>query len=118
MAKHTSDQADGAAMPQAHASPSPRVYTYIFVVLFVVTAIEVGASYLIRLGLPLWLQIAVLIVLSVIKGALVVLFYMHLRFDSRWFVSLFVAGVSIAVFMVITFLILWAYKASLGGLVV
>src|SRR3712207_9298596 len=39
------------------------------------------------INLPTWIEIAVLIFLSVIKGALVVAFYMHLRFDSRWFTS-------------------------------
>jgi cytochrome c oxidase subunit 4 len=118
VAKHTSDRADVAMMPEEHAPTSSSVYVKIFVVLFVVTAVEVFASYLTDVGLPLWFEIAVLILLSVIKGVLVVMFYMHLRFDSRWFSSLFVGAVSIAVFMVIVFLLLWSYKASLGGLVV
>ncbi len=118
MAKHTSSQADVAMMPEHHAPPSSRVYIYVFAVLFVVTVLEVGASFLTDRGFPYWFQVAVLVLLSIIKGLLVVMFYMHLRFDSRWFTSLFVAAVSIAVFMVITFLVLWAYKASVGGLVV
>lgn len=118
MAEQTSHRADVAHMPQGHAAPSTRTYINIFVVLFVITAVEVLAAYMTDIGLPLWSEIATLLVLSVVKGALVVMFYMHLRFDSRWFTSLFVAGFGIAAFMVIVFLLLWAYKRAVGGLVV
>ncbi|GAC1354464.1 MAG: cytochrome C oxidase subunit IV family protein [Herpetosiphon sp.] len=112
------EHANVAAMPQQHAQPTTGTYYRIFVVLFVITALEVAASFLIRAGLPEWIQIATLIALSLVKGALVLMFFMHLRFDSRWFSWLFIAGFSIAVYMVIVFLLLWAYKTHLGGQVV
>ncbi|HEX6291199.1 MAG TPA: cytochrome C oxidase subunit IV family protein [Herpetosiphonaceae bacterium] len=117
MAKHSSSQTEVAA-GHDHAPSHARLYVNIFFVLFAVTMIEVFASYLSDYGVPVWSEIAVLILLSIIKGALVVMFYMHLRFDSRWFTSLFIGGVAIAVLMGITFILLWAYKASVGGLVV
>jgi len=92
--------------------PTVRTYVAIFVVLFVVTAIEVAASYLTDIGVPLWGEIAVLIALAVIKGALVVMFYMHLRFDSRWFTFLFTTGLILAVFGVVVFEILFRYRAG------
>lgn len=105
-------------MPQGHAAPTTRTYINIFIVLFVITAIEVLAAYMTDIGLPLWSEIVTLLLLSVLKGVLVVMFYMHLRFDSRWFTTLFAAGFGIAVFMVVVFLLLWWYKRTLGGLVV
>jgi caa(3)-type oxidase subunit IV len=120
VAKHSSSQTEVAAAHEEHAPSHARLYINIFFVLFAVTMIEVFASYLDEppLNLATWVEIAVLIALSIVKGVLVVAFYMHLRFDSRWFTSLFTTGVIIAVFMVITFLLLWGYKASVGGLVV
>lgn len=118
MAQQSSPQADLAHMPHDHAGTSVRTYINIFIVLFVVTAIEVAASWLTDIGVPLWGEIAVLILLAVVKGVLVVGFYMHLRFDSLWFRGLFIAAFGIAVFMVTTFILLWAYKRAVGGLVV
>ncbi len=118
MAQHPSPQADLAHMPHEHAGTSVRTYINIFIILFVVTAIEVAASWLSDIGVPEWGEIAVLILLAMVKGALVVAFYMHLRFDSLWFRGLFIAAFSIAVFMVTAFILLWTYKRVLGGLVV
>ncbi len=66
--------------------PAPR-YWLILVLLVALTAIEVAASYLtggIKLG--------VLITLAVAKAALVVLYFMHLKFDSRLFTVMFLLG--------------------------
>lgn len=95
-----------------HPQPSVRNYIAIFVVLFGVTAVEVAASYLYRVGVPLWLQILVLLALAAVKGALVVMFYMHLRFDSRWFTFLFTSGVILAVFGIVVFELLFRYRAG------
>lgn len=118
MAQHTSPQADLAHMPHDHAGASVRTYVNIFIVLFVVTAVEVAASWLSDIGVPEWGEIAVLVLLAVVKGILVVAFYMHLRFDSLWFRGLFLAAFGIAIFMVTAFLLLWSYKRMVGGLVV
>lgn len=118
MAEQAHPPAHAADGHVEHHGPTPRTYIIIFVVLFFVTAIEVAASFLTNIGFPAWAQIATLLILATFKGVLVVMFYMHLRFDSRWFTSLFVAGFGIAVFMVVVFMLLWAYKATLGGLVV
>lgn len=98
-----------------HAGPSVRTYINIFVVLFVMTAIEVGASYLSDFGVPVWGEIAVLIGLAFLKGLLVVMFYMHLRFDSRWFTVLFTMGMILATVCVIAFIVLFGYHRSVVG---
>ncbi len=109
MAHHAQGNADSAASHAAHNSPSTRTYINIFIVLFVVTAIEVGASYLSDFGVPVWGEIAVLVLLAALKGLLVVMFYMHLRFDSRWFIFLFSAAMVLATVGLVAFMILFAY---------
>jgi cytochrome c oxidase subunit 4 len=72
---------------------SDREYIKIALILALLTAMEVAASY-IELGV---LFIPLLIVLMVIKFALVVLFFMHLRHDARIFHFLFWSGLFLAV---------------------
>ena len=67
-------------MKTAHATP--RTYVGVFLILGIVTAIEVFVS-----GLPLARAVLVLalLALSVTKALLVVMFYMHLKYDTRWY---------------------------------
>jgi caa(3)-type oxidase subunit IV len=85
VANTTSNQTEAVAHHDAHAPTSARVYINIFFVLFVITMVEVFASYLDEppLNLPTWVEIATLIILSVLKGVLVVAFYMHRRHGDR-----------------------------------
>lgn len=75
----------------AHAENHPGVweYTQIGLILFIITAVEVGLYYI---DLNFNLMVTILIVLSAAKFAFVVLWFMHLRFDSRLFGTLFVTG--------------------------
>lgn len=98
-----------------HHGPSVRTYLTIGFVLFVITVVEIGASFLTSLGLPGWLQVVTLIGLATVKGALVLMFFMHLRFDSAWFRFLFLTGFILAVFGVVTMIVLFSYKAGLSG---
>ncbi len=115
MAKPASNHTDAAVAEHAHEPIDSSVYLRIFAVLAVVTAIEVAASFLNRIGLPEFIQIIVLLILGTIKGALVVLFFMHLKFDSRWFSTMFVLGMVIAALLMIVFIVLFGYKAGLAG---
>jgi caa(3)-type oxidase subunit IV len=74
--------------------PTPRDYVRIGVALTLVTMLEVGLYYI--PGLPDAAQIVSLVILMVIKFALVVLWFMHLKFDSRLYLRLFVAGLVLA----------------------
>jgi cytochrome c oxidase subunit 4 len=80
--------------------PSPRKYVFIGVVLFIVTAIEVAIFYI---DVASAVLVTSLLILSVIKFALVVAWFMHLRFDSRLFRYLFLAGLitALAVFAIV-----------------
>lgn len=71
--------------------PTPFQYVLIAVVLVVVTALEVGASYL-ENDVNSNLLIAVLLAFAVIKFFLVAAWYMHLRTDIPFFSRVFSVG--------------------------
>jgi cytochrome c oxidase subunit 4 len=61
----------------------PR-YLFVFLALAILTLMELGVMYL-----PEHLHPVLLLTLSFIKASLVVLYFMHLRTDSRWFALIF-----------------------------
>ncbi len=77
--------------------PGPRQYVTIGVILFVLTVVEVAVVYM-SLGAFL---LPILMVLMVIKFALVVLYFMHLKFDNKLFSTLFTAPLLIAASIVL-----------------
>jgi cytochrome c oxidase subunit 4 len=86
---------------QSHASVA--TYVKVAVVLTAVTVIEVAAIY-IRALTPI--LIPTLLVLSLAKFALVVLFFMHLRYDSRVLSVLFVGPLLIAIAIILALIAL------------
>ena len=66
----------------------PVNYLGIFILLAVLTLIETLASYLQQAAI----KFPLLIALSLVKAVLVLLYFMHLKFDSRIFSYLFIAG--------------------------
>ncbi|MEO8292835.1 MAG: cytochrome C oxidase subunit IV family protein [Actinomycetota bacterium] len=85
-----------------HAHPSPREYVRIGAILGLLTAIEIAASYTIG-GAPL---IALLLTLAIVKFSIVVMWFMHLKFDDRRYARFFVAGVALAVTLFLIVLML------------
>ena len=73
--------------------PDASQYIVIGIILAAFTALEVAISFA---AVPGRLAIPSLIVLTVLKFVLVVLWFMHLRFDSGWYRRLFVFGLAIA----------------------
>lgn len=82
------------AGPVEHDHPGPRVYVNVAIILAIVTAAEVGVYYIdsIRDAIA-----AFLIPMMVIKFALVALYFMHLKFDSKVFRRFFVTGIILAI---------------------
>jgi len=62
------------------AAHSKKEYFVIFVVLTVLTGIEVGINYM---GLDRGVKIGALISLALAKAVLVAMFYMHLKGETR-----------------------------------
>ena len=85
--------------------PGPRQYVIVAIVLAVITGFEVALFYVDFL--PSAAVVASLLVLMVLKFALVALWFMHLRFDSKIYRRLFLAGlllaISVFVIVMITF---------------
>ena len=63
-------------------------YLFIFIALAVFTLIETLVSYVQQAAIKL----PTLVALSVVKAVLVLLYFMHLKFDSKLFSYLFIAG--------------------------
>ena len=95
-----------------HASPGYLQYIGVAVVLGVLTATEFlvvsefWPAYLATLTVP------ILLILTLIKAALVALFYMHLKFDSRLYSALLVGVIVIlAIPLAIVLMLLFQYTA-------
>jgi cytochrome c oxidase subunit 4 len=88
---HPGAEAPGHARGE-RAHPPDIVYIIVALVLAALTMLEVGIYYL-KGGA---INTAALLVLMVLKFSIVVLFFMHLRFDSRVFRRLFVTGLFLA----------------------
>jgi cytochrome c oxidase subunit 4 len=87
--------------PPAHAADehaSVGTYVKVAVILTVVTALEFGVIY-IRAFTPI--LIPLLLVLSAGKFALVVMFFMHLRYDARVLTTLFVGPLAVAIGLIL-----------------
>jgi cytochrome c oxidase subunit IV len=76
--------------------PSPRQYVKVAIVLFIITALEVAIYYIPAINSRPALLVSLLIVFGIVKFSLVVLWFMHLKFDSPLFKRLFVTGVAFA----------------------
>jgi cytochrome c oxidase subunit IV len=102
-----------------HSHPSAAVYAKVGLVLFVLTALEVGL-YEITYGehagafaddiRPFF--VPMLLLLSAAKFALVAMFYMHLKQDSKLFSGLFVFPLIIATIIIVSLIVLTAYHFS------
>ena len=97
----------------AHShSESTRFYWMVAAVLTVITIVEVVVTLI---GIPNLLLFIVLMVLSVIKGASVVMFFMHLRGDARVYQLLFIAPFALATSMIVVFLAIFSNYVGIGG---
>jgi len=86
-----------APAPHAHEAASEhasvRTYVRVAVVLTLVTALEVGVIYIRQLT-PI--IVPLLLAMSAAKFALVVMFFMHLRYDPRPLSAVFVGPLLLA----------------------
>lgn len=90
-----------AAAPESHAAVG--TYVRVALILTVVTALEVGVIY-IRFLTPI--IVPLLLVMASAKFILVVMFFMHLRYDPRPLTSLFVGPLIIATLLALALIAL------------
>jgi len=93
--------------PQEHrgsAHPTAATYVAIFAVLLIITIVEVGVFYV-----PAFhgFLAPILLTLSAAKFTLVVMFYMHLKFDHPLFRTIFTLPLLIAAAVIIALLFLY-----------
>lgn len=96
---HTDEAGHGT-----HSHPGAKLYIIIGVILTVITAVEVAIFYIPALHPALT---PILLTLSAVKFALVVMFYMHLKFDSRLFSTVFFAPMVLALMVIIGLIMLF-----------
>ncbi len=89
---------------EAHDHPSWKFYVMIGTILTIITAAEVAVFYIPALRPVL---VPILLILSTTKFALVVMFYMHLKFDSPIFSGVFVFPLILATLVVIALIVLF-----------
>ena len=87
-------------MRAAHVKPI--TYIGVFVVLAVVTAVEVFIS---GAGLDRTAMVVILLALATSKALLVVLFFMHLKYDTKWYTYAMVFPVFMALVLTAVVLI-------------
>jgi cytochrome c oxidase subunit 4 len=94
-----------AAHDEHHKShPSWKVYVLIGLALTIITAIEVAIFYIPQLASVL---VPTLLILSAGKFVTVVLFYMHLKFDSPVFSRVFFGPMFLAMVVILGLIVLF-----------
>lgn len=71
-----------------------KLYSVIYVVLFVFATLQVLFEYAGYLDQMYWIAFAAILVLSLVKAVLVAAYYQHLRWEPRSITSLMLIGLS------------------------
>ena len=91
---HPDEATHPADHDTAHDHPGEASYIRIAIILAVITAAEVATFYFEdELGS---LLVPALLIMMVVKFAMVAMWFMHLKFDSKLFSSFFIAGLALA----------------------
>ena len=107
---HTNPDIDVHAMGEVHEHPTWREYKWVALILTLITVAEVWAYYVPSfVASPAFVPI--LLIMSAVKFAIVVLFYMHLKYDARLFRALFTGPLIIAVITLISLMFLFGHLA-------
>jgi cytochrome c oxidase subunit 4 len=83
-----------------------RTYINVAIVLALITAVEVATLYI--PGIPNWLLVGSLLVMSALKFYLVVGFFMHLKYDHQIMRALFVGPLIIAIAIILAVMALFS----------
>ena len=108
---HTNADIDVHAMGEVHEHPTWRQYKWVALILGIITVGEVWAYY-IKPFVASPAFVPTLLILSAAKFAIVVLFYMHLKYDHKLFKALFTGPLMIAMATLISLLFLFGKFAG------
>ena len=86
--------------------PTPKIYVSTALILALLTAIEVGIFYINSLG---YWMIPILSILSIGKFAIVVMVYMHLKYETKIFTIMFLSGLILATAVVFSLMTLFRF---------
>jgi len=86
--------------------PTPKIYISTALILSLLTAIEIGIFYITSLG---YWMIPILSILSIAKFALVVMVYMHLKYETKIFTIMFLTGLILATAIVFALMTLFRF---------
>ncbi len=103
-------QPERSEMGEEHVHPTWSTYKWVALILVVITIIEVWVYYIPQF-VASRLFVPSLLIMSAAKFAIVVMFYMHLRYDHRLFRALFSGPLIIAVLTIISLLFLFGHLA-------
>jgi cytochrome c oxidase subunit 4 len=103
------------AMGEAHAHPTWKEYKWVALILTVITVVEVWAYYV-----PSFVAsrafVPALLIMSLAKFVIVVMYYMHLNYDHKIFRALFTGPLIIAVATIVGLLFLFGKLAARLGI--
>ncbi len=106
---------EGHATDEGHYHPGWSTYWKVALILTVITIWEVWAYYIPSL-VASRIFVPMLLILSALKFAIVVMFYMHLKYDHRLFRALFTGPLLIAALTGLSLLFLFGQLvARFGG---
>jgi cytochrome c oxidase subunit 4 len=110
--RHRERHAEATRPGKVHAHPHPTwsTYKWVALVLVVITVIEVWVYYIPQF-VASRLFVPSLLIMSAAKFAIVVMFYMHLKYDHKLFRALFTGPLIIAMLTIISLLFLFGQLA-------
>jgi cytochrome c oxidase subunit 4 len=103
--QHTNPDVDVHAMGEVHEHPTWKEYKWVALILTLITVVEVWIYYTPFSKTPLF--VPVLLIMSVAKFTIVVMFYMHLKYDHKLFKALFTGPLMIAMATLVSLLFLF-----------
>ena len=95
------------AAGEVHEHPTWATYKWVALILTVITIVEVWVYY-IPAFVASRLFVPALLTMSAVKFVIVVMFYMHLKYDHRLFRALFTGPLLIAMTTIIALMFLFA----------
>ena len=108
--QHTNPDVDVHAMGEVHEHPTWKEYKWVALILTLITVVEVWIYYTPFAKTPMF--VPTLLVMSVAKFTIVVMFYMHLKYDHKLFRALFTGPLTIAMATLISLLFLFSKFAG------